>query len=126
MKAPVLLAARSPAASGLLTVLAPSAYGAICGAALGSSKGLYLILILLSLLGGLVAGMEHDDVLEGIWRGLLGGLLLGSVQLVVFDEIGKAAKADLPTPHSLLVLIAAVVGAGLGAAGAARRSRRKA
>ncbi|MGI8558758.1 MAG: hypothetical protein ACR2ND_10700 [Solirubrobacteraceae bacterium] len=123
MKRQPLLSTRSAPMAATLTVLVPLVYGAICGAVLGQSKFGYSLLILLSLIGGFLGGMEHDDVLEGVWRGLLGGLLFGTGLLVTYEAIGDAATTKLPDPNSLIVVIAAIVGVVLGAAGASVRRR---
>jgi len=126
MALPPLLADRSARAGLLLTVGVPSIYGVVCGAALGASKVGYLILSLLAIPGGFVGGLEHEDFLEGVWRGLTAGLLFGTAILVAHDLIANASKATLPDPHTLLIVITAVVGAALGGLGARLRSWREA
>lgn len=107
----------------VLTVAVPSIYGAVCGAVLGASKTGYLILTLLGILGAFLGGLEHDDSLEGVWRGLTGGLLFGTAILVTHDLIADAPKATLPNPDTLLIVITAAVGAAFSGLGARLRSR---
>lgn len=121
---PPLLIDRSARVGVILTVAVPIVYGAVCGAALGASKVGYLILVLLAIPGGFVAGLEHVDRFEGVWRGLTGGLLFGTAILVTHDLIANAAKASLPHPHTLLIVITAAAGAALGGLGARSRSKR--
>lgn len=124
MALPPLLIDRSARVGVMLTVGVPSVYGALCGVALGASKVGYLVLTLLAIPGGFVAGLEHVDPLEGVWRGLTGGLLFGTAILVTHDLIANAAKATLPDPQTLLIVITAVGGAALGGLGARSRSKR--
>lgn len=123
---PPLLIERSARVGVVLTVVVPTVYGAVCGAVLGASKIGYLILSLLAIVGGFVAGLEHEDRLEGVWRGLTGGLLFGTAILVTHDLIDNVAKSKLPDPPTLLIVITAVFGAALGGLGARSRNKRKA
>lgn len=125
MKFQPLLSERSAPVAATLTVLVPTIYGAICGLALGQSKAGYSVLIVLSVIGGFLGGLDHEDMLEGAWRGLLAGLLFGTAQLVVYQEVGDVAAVKLPDPNSLIVVIAAVAGVPLAAAGAVVRHRHE-
>ena len=123
---PPLLRDRTPAAQFVLLVVLPSSFGLLTGVMLGVSEPVYLVLSLLGILGGFGAGLEHDDPVDGLYRGLMGGLLFGVWILLAhglfFDD---APKAELPDPAMLLVAITAVFGSGLGVLGARwRRARR--
>jgi hypothetical protein len=108
----------------LLAVVAPIAFGAVCGILLGLSEGAYVVATLVAGVGGLGAGFEHDRPREGALRGVFGGILFG-LAIVIVDGISSAdAKADLPDPPVLLAIVTAAFGAGLGALGALIRSRR--
>ncbi|HEX8084839.1 MAG TPA: hypothetical protein VF529_11170 [Solirubrobacteraceae bacterium] len=119
-----LLRERSHGAEMALVVVVPVVYGAITGVLLGESEAAYTILALLGILGGFVAGLEHEGALEGFYRGLLGGLLFGTAILVANGIADKAPKAELPDPEVLLIVVTGVFGAGLGALGGWFRLRR--
>ncbi len=108
-----------------LVVVVPIIFGAITGFALGQSEPVYVVLTLLGILGGFVAGMEHEGGLEGFYRGLLGGLLFGTAILVTNGLLDEEPKAHLPDPEVLLIVITAAFGAALGAVGGWMRTRRK-
>lgn len=102
----------------------PAAFGALCGWLLGVNKTAYLVASLLAIGGGYFAGMEHDGAREGALRGLVGGSLFGGLILLVHEATGKEAKADLPHPAALLLVVTVAAGMGLGALGGrARRNR---
>ncbi len=107
-----------------LVVVVPIIFGAITGFALGQSEPVYVVLTLLGILGGFVAGMEHEGGLEGFYRGLLGGLLFGTAILVTNGLLDETPKAHLPDPEVLLIVITAAFGAALGAVGGWMRTRR--
>jgi hypothetical protein len=95
----------------------PLAFGAICGWLLGVNKTAYLIASVLAIGGGYFAGKEHDGAGEGALRGLVGGSLFGAGILLVHEATGKEAKADLPHPAALLLIVTVGVGIVLGALG---------
>ena len=104
----------------------PVVFGLVTGIVLGLSELGYLILSLLGIAGGFFAGLEHRGAEEGVIRGLTGGLLFGTFILFGHAFIGGEAKADLPHPEILLVVITTVAGGLLGALGGWRRGRRTA
>ncbi|MEA2448328.1 MAG: hypothetical protein QOG63_260 [Thermoleophilaceae bacterium] len=122
---PTLLRTRPLPLQLLIAVVVPIAFGALCGWLLGEDKTLYLVLSILAILGGYVAGQEHLGAAQGALRGLVGGLLFGGSILLVHEATGKAAKATIPHPAIILVAITAVVGVILGALGGRRRARRE-
>lgn len=124
MEPPPLLEEREPPIRLALAVLAPIVLGGVAGILLGVAEALYLVVSLIAALGGLAAGFEHLGVASGVKRGLLGGLLFGAALLIAFELTGKEATIDLPEPEILLIVLTTVIGAGLGAAGGALRSRR--
>ncbi|MEA2428192.1 MAG: hypothetical protein QOF37_1820 [Thermoleophilaceae bacterium] len=119
---PTLLRTRPLPVQLLLAGLIPVAFGALCGWLLGVNKTAYLVLSILAIAGGYIAGQEHDGAGEGLIRGVLGGALFGGSILLVHKATGKTAKADIPNPHILLLAITVAAGAILGALGGRRRA----
>jgi hypothetical protein len=119
---PTLLRTRPVPLQVVLAGLVPAAFGAICGYLLGVNKTAYLVLSLLAIAGGYVAGQEHDGAREGAIRGLVGGAIFGAAILLVHEATGKTAKADIPDPKIILVAITTVAGVILGALGGRRRA----
>lgn len=101
----------------------PAVYGAITGYFLGVSEGVYLVLSLIGIVGGIGAGFDHLGAAAGAKRGLLAGTIFGSAILIAHEVHDVAAKADLPDPAILLVLITAVLGMGFGSIGGRLRAR---
>ena len=124
MKLPPLLSSHPPATQIVLGVVVPAVFGLICGILVGISEVAYLVLSILAIAGGYFAGLEHRTVAEGALRGLNGGLLFGVFILFGHEFSGEEAKAELPEPQILLVVITTVLGAGLGALGGRSRARR--
>ena len=123
MKNIVLLKDRTDAQEVFITIGVPLVFGLICGVLLGISKPIYLIVSLLGIAGGYLAGLEHEYALEGFYRGVLGGTLFGVGILLANGIADKTPKADLPDPEILLVVITGVLGAVLGALGGRRREK---
>ena len=118
----VLLADRPPGQEFVAAVVGPVVFGVLTGWVLGVSEPIYLVLSVLGIGGGYLAGMEHDVALEGVYRGLLGGLLFGSSILITHGLIGGPPEADLPDPEALLIALTATFGTLLGWLGARRRA----
>ncbi len=118
-----LLRERSHGLEMILVVVVPVIFGAITGIMLGISEPVYVVLSLLGIAGGLLAGMEHEGAIEGFYRGLLGGLLFGLSILTAHGLADDEPEAHLPDPEVLLIVITAVAGAILGALGGRLRER---
>jgi hypothetical protein len=123
MKTPPLLAERPLALQVILVGVIPAVYGVITGYFLGVSEGTYLVLSLLAVLGGVGAGFDHSGAGAGAQRGALGGTIFGASVLIAHEIHGATAKADLPHPAILLVVVTALLGALLGALGGYLRAR---
>lgn len=123
MPVPPLLLSRRLAAQLVLAVVLPVAYGLLTGWTLGHSAGVYAVLSILGILGGIGAGFDHLGADQGFVRGICGGLLFGLAILTAHSLSGTQAKATLPHPHVVLVVITVVLGALLGALGGALRAR---
>jgi hypothetical protein len=125
MSGVTLLRERTHALEFVLVVVVPIVYGAITGFVLGQNEAVYVALTLLGILGGFVAGLEHEGGLEGFYRGLVGGLLFGTAILVTNGVLDEEPKAHLPDPEVLLSVITAAFGAALGALGGWMRTRKR-
>ncbi len=125
MSGVTLLRERTHALEFVLVVVTPIVFGAITGFMLGRSEAVYVVLTLLGILGGFVAGLEHEGGLEGFYRGLLGGVQFGTAILLTNGLLDEEPKAHLPDPEVLLIAITAAFGAALGALGGWMRSRKR-
>ena len=123
MRQPDLLESHPPQTQLILALVVPAAFGAITGIFLGVSEIVYLILSILGIGGGYMAGKEHIGASEGATRGFTGGILFGTFILATHAVTGLERTAHLPEPEILLVVITTVFGIGLGALGG--RSRAK-
>jgi len=123
MKLPPLLEDRSPNAEMAFLVGGPIVLGIIAGLLLGTSEVAYLVVSVVGIAGGFFAGLEHASWREGFYRGLIGGLLFGVTILTAHGLRHVKAKADLPDPSILLVVITTVFGVALGALGGRVRAR---
>jgi hypothetical protein len=108
----------------VLVVVLPCGFGALCGVLLGVSEAGYLIASIIGVAGGFNAGLEHPDGRSGALRGVAGGTQFGAFILIAHELEGSGAKADLPHPAILLVIITAGLGALLGYLGGRTRARR--
>jgi hypothetical protein len=118
-----LLADRRPAEQAFIVLVLPALYGAICGVMLGVSEGLYTVLTLLGILGGIAAGYDHSTAAEGALRGIAGGALFGTFILLAHAVAGTSAKAHVPEPHVVLPIATTLISIPLGAIGGALRAR---
>ncbi len=123
MKLPPLLNEHPRSVQVLLAVILPATYGAVTGYFLGVSEGTYLVLSILGVLGGIGAGFDHLGAREGALRGVLAGLIFGSSILIAHEIHGATAKAHLPEPAILLVVLTTLLGAAFGALGGYWRER---
>jgi hypothetical protein len=123
MRQPDLLESHSPETQLILALVVPSVFGAITGIFLGVSEIVYLLLSILGIGGGYLAGKEHIGAREGALRGFTGGILFGTFILAGHALTGLERQAHLPEPEILLVVITTVFGIVLGALGG--RSREK-
>jgi Na+/H+ antiporter NhaA len=121
---PPLLRERTAGQEAVAVVVAPVVLGVVTGFFLGEQELVYLVLSLLALLGAFAAGLEHESAAEAAYRGLLGGLLFGVAVLVTHQVRDVPAAAELLEPESLLVVVTALFGAGLGALGGRVRAGR--
>ncbi len=125
MKSPPLFASHPQGVQVLLGIVGPMIAGAIGGVLLGVSELAYLVYSVLAIGAGYFGGLEHVGAGEGAQRGFAGGLLFGVLILATHELTGVEAKAELPHPEILLVVITTVLGVGLGALGGRARARRE-
>ena len=123
MRQPDLLESHSPNTQVVLAIVVPSVFGIVTGIFLGVSELIYLVLSILGIGGGYMAGKEHIGASEGATRGFTGGILFGTFILAAHAVTGLERQAHLPEPEILLVVITTVFGIVLGALGG--RSREK-
>ena len=124
MRLPPLLSEHPPPLQFVLAVVVPAVYGAITGYFLGVSEPVYLVLSLIGVLGGLGAGLDHVGARAGALRGIVAGSVFGGFILIAHEIHGADAKAHLPEPAILLVVITTVLGAAFAAIGGRIRERQ--
>jgi hypothetical protein len=126
MSLPPAFEDRSPAQQIIGAVVVTIVFGIVTGFALGWNEIVYYVLVgPIALAGGFLGGMEHRGVDEGVLRGAMGGLVYGSFILLGLEILNEEPKAHLGDPQAGLVVVTTLVGAILGALGAAYRVRRE-
>jgi hypothetical protein len=99
----------SPGRRFFEALILPSAFGLLCGLALGVSGALYLIGVVLALLGGVGGGAQYARRGDALLRGLVAGTLFGAFILLGFELGGESeSKVDLPDPHVVLLVFTVV------------------
>jgi hypothetical protein len=106
-----------------LVAIVPAIYGAITGYFLGVSEATYLVLSVIGVVGGVGAGLDHLGAKAGARRGLVAGLIFGAAILIAHELHGAEAKAELPDPPILLMVVTTALGALFGALGGRLRER---
>lgn len=120
---PRLLATRPALEQVLLSVVPATIFGVVTGIVVDLSSGFYYALLVLAVLGGVAAGMEHATTGEGAQRGLVGGMMFGAGVLAGHHLLGRRAMVKLPHPEAVEVLVAALFSVPLGMLGAWLRGR---
>jgi hypothetical protein len=123
VRLPPLLAHQPRVIQALLAIVLPALYGALTGYFLGVSETTYLVLSVLGVLGGIGAGFDHLGPAAGAKRGVIAGSIFGASILIAHQIHGADAKADLPDPAVLLVVLTTLLGMGFGALGGWLRER---
>jgi hypothetical protein len=123
VKLPPLLSEHPRPTQALLALVVPAVYGAVTGYFLGVSEGTYLVLSVIGVLGGIGAGLDHMGARAGAGRGVVAGFIFGAAILIAHEIHGADAKADLPDPPILLILVTTGLAAIFGALGGRIRQR---
>src|SRR5437588_10514839 len=107
-----------------LAAIGPLLFGLVCGFLLEINAAGYWVASALGVVGGLVGGTEHSTTHTAALRGAAAGTCFG-LGVVVANAASKGRPlAPLPSPPVLLIVVSAVAGTGLAAAGAWLSSRR--
>ena len=126
MGSPPLFASHPRGVQAVLALIVPTVGGIIGGILLGVNELAYLVYSVLAIGAGYFGGLEHVGGEEGAFRGFTGGVLFGTFILVAHEVGGAEAKAHLPEPEVLLVVITTVLGVLLGFLGGRSRGKREA
>jgi len=119
-RSPPLFRDRSRPVQVLLGGVVPAAVGALAGVLLGVSAVAYLAVGLLAAVGSFLSGLEHRDGWGGADRGFVAGAIYGTSLLLVHALVGTHATVALGSFPPGLVVVTALVGMFLAAAGATR------
>ena len=123
MQLPPLMSEHPRGLQVVLVGVVPAIYGAITGYFLGVSEPVYLVLSILGILGGFAAGFDHLGAAAGARRGIVAGLVFGAFILIAHELHGADAKAQLPEPAILLVVLTTVLAIAFAAIGGWARGR---
>jgi hypothetical protein len=107
----------------ILIGVVPAVYGAITGYFLGISETVYLVLSIVGIVGGVAAGFDHLGAKAGALRGVAAGSIFGGFILIAHELQGDSAKAKLPHPGILLIVITTVLAIGFASIGGWARAR---
>ena len=125
MKLPPLISEHPRPLQVFLIVVLPALFGAITGYFLGVSEVTYLVLSVIGIVGGVGAGLDHMGARAGALRGLAAGSIFGAAILIAHEIHGAEAKAELPEPPILLIVITTVLGVLFAAFGGWLRERHE-
>ncbi len=119
-RSPTLFRDRSQPVQILLGGVIPALIGALAGVLLGVSAVAYAAVGLLAAIGAFLSGFEHRDGWGAADRGFVGGAIYGTSLLLTHALVGTQAKVSLGSFPPGLVIITALVGMFLAAAGGTR------
>jgi hypothetical protein len=124
---PPLFRDRPRAAQIVFGGVVPAVIGAVAGILIGVTTAGYWAIAAVAGIGGFIAGFEHQDGWGGADRGVVGGAIYGASLLIAHAIAGTEAKVSLGSFPPFLVVITAIFGMLLGAAGGriARTQRRR-
>lgn len=110
----------------VLVAVAPALLGIVAGVLLGVSAVAYVVVGVIAGVGAFLSGLEHPDAWSGADRGFAGGAVYGIALLLAHAVAGTHATVSLGSFPPGLVLITALAGMFLAAAGATRDARHAA
>ena len=112
----------------ILGAVIPALVGALAGFLVGASAAGYWVVAVLAGVGAFLGGFEHSDGWDAADRGFFGGVIYGTTLLLVHELIHNQAKVSLGSFPPFLVVITALAGTLLSAAGGrvARTQRSRA
>jgi hypothetical protein len=114
---PVPFAQRSEGQKVIIGAVIPALVGALAGFLVGASAAGYWVVAILAGVGALLGGFEHDGGWDAADRGFFGGVIYGTTLLLVHELIHNQAKVSLGNFPPFLVVITALAGTLLSAAG---------
>jgi hypothetical protein len=111
----------------IIGAVVPALIGGLAGFLVGVSAAAYWAVGLLAAIGAFLGGFEHADGWDAADRGFFGGVIYGTSLLLVHELIHDTAKVSLGSFPPFLVVITALAGTLLSAAGGrvARTQRRR-
>ena len=122
---PVPFAQRSEGQKVIIGAVIPALVGALAGFLVGVSAAGYWVVAVLAGVGAFLGGFEHSDGWDAADRGFFGGVIYGTTLLLVHELIHNQAKVSLGSFPPFLVVITALAGTLLSAAGGrVARARR--
>jgi hypothetical protein len=127
MYAPPPFAERSEGQKVLIGAVLPALIGALAGFLVGVSAAAYWVVAILAGAGAFLSGFEHPDGWDAADRGFFGGVIYGTSLLLVHELIHDQAKVSLGSFPPFLVVVTALAGTLLAAAGGrlSRAQRRR-
>ena len=114
---PVPFAQRSEGQKVIIGAVIPALVGALAGFLVGASAAGYWVVALLAAVGAFLSGFEHPGGWDAADRGFFGGVIYGTTLLLVHELIHNHAKVSLGSFPPFLVVVTALVGTLLAAAG---------
>jgi uncharacterized membrane protein len=114
---PVPFADRSEGQKVIIGAVIPALVGALAGFLVGVSAVGYWVVAILAGVGAFLGGFEHDGGWDAADRGFFGGVIYGTTLLLVHELIHNHAKVSLGAFPPFLVVITALAGTLLSAAG---------
>lgn len=114
---PVPFADRSEGQKVIIGAVIPALVGALAGFLVGASAAGYWVVAVLAGVGAFLSGFEHPDGWDAADRGFFGGVIYGTTLLLVHELIHNHARVSLGSFPPFLVVVTALAGTLLAAAG---------